>query len=344
MIELTGIRIKAIACNVPDTIVDNLQVESYEAEKLEKIVAATGVRYRHKAPETECASDYSVAAAKRILKDQDIDVNDIGIVVFVSQSSDYILPATSCIIQDRLGLPADTIAFDVNLGCSGYVYGLCIVGSLLKISKKRYALLLAGDTNAGHVSSNDQSALFIFGDAGTATLLEKVDNDAMMMFSIETDGSKADSLIIKAGGARNPIKPDSLIPRLWPDGNTRADNQIYMDGMEIFSFAISTVVQHVKDLIENTEIYHGFVFHQANYFMLETMRKQIKIPKDKFLYSIQNYGNTSSASIPITICHNNANLEMNDRYLLCGFGVGLSWASADVTFDRCRILSIEKGV
>lgn len=339
---LHGIKITAIACTVPKHKVDNLQWPGYDQEKLEKIVKGTGVRFRNLAePQVECASDFCYSAAKRIIDKLNIDVRDVGVLILVTQSPDYIIPATSCILQHRLGLPNDTIAFDVNLGCSGYVYGLHIAGSMLQNSGKRYALLLAGDTSL-HVSEDDQSAIFLFGDAGSATLLEYCSDASPLVFSFGTDGSGAMSLYIKAGAGRYPITPDSLIPKLRNDGNIRADGQLVMDGMEIFNFAISTVVGHIKEFIDPIDSYDGFVFHQANHFMLETMRKLIKIPKQKFLLSLYNFGNTSSPSIPITLCQDYADQELSGKFLLSGFGVGLSWGSVNAIFNKTTIFRIEE--
>ena len=342
MIEIKDIKIKAIACNVPPQMVDNLEMPGYDQEKLDKIVKATGVRYRYlPQASTECTSDLCFAAATRIIDELSIDKSDIGVVILVSQSTDYILPATSCVLQNRLGLGTDTLAFDVNLGCSGYVYGLYITGAILAGSGKKYALLLAGDTSSEHISRTDQSAMFLFGDAGSATLLEHTADAPKLDFSFGTDGAGAQSLIIQAGASRNPITAEGLIPKEGSDGNIRADNQLYMDGMEIFNFAISTVVDRLREFMSPADSYDAVVFHQANFFMLDSMRKMLKIPKDKFLYSLGEYGNTSSASIPMTICKHNAGNELSARYLLTGFGVGLSWGMANISFDGTRILGIE---
>lgn len=343
MPEINSFFIKGIAANVPKNKFDNLAAQGDELVKMEKIVKGIGVRYRHMSEPGECTSDLCYAAARRLIAESGIDINEIGLVMLVTQSPDHILPATSCILQDRLGLPEDVMAFDVNLGCSGYVYGLHIASSILQNTGKRYALLLAGDTSSEHISKQDQSAVHLFGDAGTATLIEKRDDHNRMRFDFRTMGSGAKHLIIQSGASRNPIRAESLIPKLGADGNIRADNQLYMDGMEIFNFAISTVVDGLKEFMAPVDDYDAVVFHQANYFMLESMRKMLKIPKDKFLYSLQEYGNTSSASIPMTICMHNAGTNLNARYLLTGFGVGLSVGYADVFFKDTIVLGIEEG-
>ncbi len=340
MIEFDGIRVKAISAQVPKAVADNLDVPADELERMEKIVKGIGVRHRHQASHNECTSDLCYAAARRLLDDLKVDVKEIGVIILVTQSADYILPATACILQDRLGLPTEVMAFDINLGCSGYIYGLHTAGSVLKNTGKRYGLLLAGDTSSEHISKQDQSAIYLFGDAGTATLLEYAPDAAPMRFAFQTIGSGAKHLIIQAGASRNPISAAALIPKEGADGNIRADNQLFMDGMEIFNFAISTVVDGLREFMNPVDDYDAVVFHQANYFMLESMRKMLKIPKDKFLYSLVEYGNTSSASIPITICKHNADSQLNARYLLTGFGVGLSVGLADLRFQDARILRI----
>jgi len=343
MSEINKVFIKGIAANVPKNRVDNLAVQGDELAKMEKTVKGIGVRYRYMSESGECTSDLCYAAAMRLISESGIDINEIGLVLLVTQSADHILPATSCILQHRLGLPEDVMAFDVNLGCSGYVYGLQIASSILQNTGKRFALLLAGDTSSEHISKQDQSAVYLFGDAGTATLIEKGNDSNSMRFDFRTMGSGAKHLIIQAGASRHPIRAESLIPRLREDGNIRADNQLFMDGMEIFNFAISTVVDGLKEFMAPIDEYDAVVFHQANFFMLESMRKMLKIPKDKFLYSLQEYGNTSSASIPMTICKHNPGTNLNARYLLTGFGVGLSVGYADVFFKDTMILGIEEG-
>lgn len=344
MCQVCNTRIVAIASNVPQGKADNLALSGYDHSKLEKIVDSTGVRFRHVAKKgEECTSDLCFAAAERIVNELEINRSDIGILIFVSQSGDYILPATACILQNRLGLQESTLAFDINLGCSGYPYGIFVGASLLQSVKCKYALILVGDTSSFFASPGDQSTFFLFGDAGTATLLEYYEDDNQMQFSFGTDGSGADKLIIKDGGYRYPFSKESIIPKDRVNSAVRADVDLYMDGMDIFSFAISRVVKDIKNFMDPVDSYDGFVFHQANKLMIESMRKLLKIPKEKFLLSLYDYGNTSSATIPATLCHVHPNSILSGKYFITGFGVGLSWASASLKLYNTNIFPIEEG-
>ena len=344
MFVIENVRLAGIACQVPDQNVDNLSIPGYNVERLSKVVDGTGVRFRSISPfGNENSSDLCCKAAESLIADLAVDKKDIGLVVFVSQTSDYILPATSCIIQNRLGLDQSTLAFDVNLGCSGYTYGLFLVASMLNNLTKPYALLLAGDTSSRYASPLDQSTIFLFGDAGSASLLERQMCTTQMKFSFGTDGAGYDKLIISGGGHRSWFSDSSLERHKGNDGNIRSELDLYMDGYEIFNFAIDKVTRQMKDFMDNIETYDGFVFHQANQLMIESMRKISKIPKSKFLLSLYDYGNTSSASIPLTICHNYPDQSLTGKFFFNGFGVGLSWGFATLNLNNTRILAIQRG-
>lgn len=337
MIEIKKIRIAGISCCVPQEIAYNKDTAGYDQERIEKIVAATGVGQKRIAPPGCCASDLCLAAAVDLLEKSGIEKEDVGALVFVSQTPDYRLPATACILQDKLGLAVGTIAFDVNLGCSGYVYGLYLLASMLKCSPKKYALLLVGDTSTAYCSDKDASTIFLFGDAGSATLLEADDSAGVMQFSLGTDGSGYANLIIPAGASRQAC--DDNTKKMVKDdaGNVRSAEQLYMDGMEIFNFATSTVMSHVAEVMAAHPDYTSVVFHQANRFMLEFMRKSLKVDKAKFLYSLAEYGNTSSASIPMTLCHCQPDAKDLAKVILTGFGVGYSWGTAVVDLTDTKL-------
>lgn len=327
MIEINNIFIKDIACCVPNVIVNNLDVPGFDPERKQKISDSIGVVKRHVSGPGQCTSDFCYESAIDIIKSSEIDTSEIGVLVFATQSQDYILPATSCILQNKLGLSNDTISFDVNLGCSAYIYGLYIVSALLNTTGKKYGLLLTGDTISRFASPLDASTCFLFGDAGSATLLEKREGSESMVFSLGTDGSGWSSLIIPSGASRSTHNETTCIMNTDKEGNTRSEENLFMDGMEIFNFTISTVVPHVSEIFNSDPDIDIVVFHQANKYMLEFMRKSLKISKEKVLYSLQNYGNTSSASIPLTICTNSEQIERGRKSLLSGFGVGYSWGS-----------------
>ena len=340
MIRLEKVKVAGISCCVPQETSYNKDTVGYDQGRIEKIISTTGVSQKRVAPPGCCSSDLCFAAAVDLLEKSNVKKEDIGALIFVSQTPDYRLPATACILQDRLGLAADTLAFDVNLGCSGYVYGLYLLASVLKCSPEKHGLLLVGDTITDCCSEGDASTVFLFGDAGSATLLDVDDSAGSMHFSLGTDGRGYENLIVPAGAFRQPC--NEYTKKMVKDeaGNVRSAEHLYMDGMEIFNFAISTVVPHVAEVIAVHPDYSTVVFHQANRYMLEFMRKSLKIDKGKFLYSLAEYGNTSSASIPVTLCHNKSNAQDLSKVILTGFGVGYSWGTAVVDMTDTRLNDI----
>lgn len=340
MIKIDGIQIKGIASCVPTNIEDNLNVPLFDLEKRQKIVSTTGVRQRRIADKDTCTSDLALHAARKLLQDLDIDVSEIGVLVLATQTPDYFLPATSHMLHKELGLSPETITFDINLGCSAYVYGLYVTSSLLKTAHKRYALLLAGDTISKYAAPDDASTRFLFGDAASATILESASNEEPMMFSLGADGNGLWNLIVPAGASRIKHSPETQKMVVGEDGNSRSEEHLYMDGMEIFNFTISTVVPHIQEVIDACGMPDLVVFHQANKYMLEFMRKSLGITKDIFLYSLSEYGNTSSASIPLTLCSQNSRIAKSSTILLSGFGVGYSWGTVVLGLKDSLLLDV----
>lgn len=341
MIKIEGVRLSSLTCCVPGSAEDNLCVPDFPDERKIKIIEGTGVRSRYVADEGTCTSDLVTAAAKHILHECKVESEQVGVLLYATQSPDYILPATSYVIHDALKLCSETITFDINLGCSAYVYGLYIASTLLISSGKRYALLLAGDTISKYVSPEDASTRFLFGDAGSATLLEADETAEPMYYSLGSDGSGWRNLIIPAGGARNKKTAETSVLNQVTDGNKRSEEHLFMDGMEIFNFTISTVVPHIQQVIAEQGMADATVFHQANRYMLEFMRKSLKIPRDIFLYSLEKYGNTSSASIPLTLCSAYKDKRYGPKVLLSGFGVGYSWGSVVLDINKTKIHDIK---
>lgn len=340
MIKVEGVYVKGIACCVPKRVADNLDVPSFDESKKERIVQTTGVRYRRVASDNMCTSDFTLQAAKALINTLDIDVSEIGILIFASQTPDYVLPATSHFIHKELKLATDVITFDVNLGCSAYVYAMYVASALLKTIPQKYALLLVGDTISKYASPEDPSTTFLFGDAGSATILESKEKSGEMLFSLGSDGNGWENLIIPAGASRirHSVQSQQIVED--SEGNRRSQEQLYMDGMEIFNFTISTVVPHIQQVVDSCGMPDIVVFHQANKYMLEFMRKSLSIPKSIFKYSLPNFGNTSSASIPLTLCADAKGRENGSSALLSGFGVGYSWGTAVVDLSNTTILDI----
>jgi 3-oxoacyl-[acyl-carrier-protein] synthase-3 len=279
-------------------------------------------------------------ATEKLIKDLQWNKDEIDVLIFVTQTPDYILPATSCILQDRLGLKESCYTLDISLGCSGWIYGLSVLASLLSTGSMKKGLLLTGDTPSKLCSVEDKSSYPLFGDAGTATAIELRKDSKGFQFHTQTDGSGFKAIIVPNGGYRHPIDSDSLINREISDGIKRNLLNVILDGMDVFTFGITKAPESVNQLIDyfslDREKIDYFVFHQANKFMNEKIRKKLKLPEEKVPYSLKGYGNTSSATIPLTIVTElkkslrNASKEM----IACGFGVGLSWGSVHFVADK----------
>jgi len=331
--RISGVRIAGIASAVPDQV--HLPEEFFERfgkDEVQKVVASTGVYKRYLAPPGMCTSDLCQAAANRLISAGKWDRSSIDAIIFLSQSPDYSLPFTAAIVQRRLGLASECAAFDVNLGCSGYVYGLWLAGSLIAGGGMRRVLLLMGDTST-HVSEEDKSVALIFGDAGTATLLDKTDEPGDFVFTLGTDGRGEKNLIIPAGRCRKPSDAATRLRNSDKDGNRRSLEELYMNGAEIFAFTLAEVPKTVRNVLvasgRTIETIDSIVLHQANRFILEYLGKRMKIPMNKIPLSLGEFGNTSSASIPLTMTHclRDALSQRKMDLLLCGFGVGYSWGA-----------------
>lgn len=336
----SDISIRAIAAAVPSQKRDNLEYEKISEKERELLVKTTGIRYRHVAPRFKATSDYCVEAANAILKETGIDKKDISIVIFVSQSPDYWLPATSITIQQRLGLEKSTMAFDISLGCSGYVYGLSVISSLMSSGNFKYGLLLVGDISTFSPNPNDKSTSPIFGDAGTATLLQYQKGASPMHFVLNSDGSGASSIMVPHGGIRHPFDDSSNIEEEIEPGVVRSKKNLSLNGIEVFNFSVREAPVSVAELFQltNTTVndYDYFLFHQANKIMNDSIRKKLGIPAEKAPMSLYDYGNTSSASIPITLVTKIREelIAGKKNMVFSGFGVGLSWACCTVQTNK----------
>jgi len=341
-----GILIKGIACAVPNNKKDIKDwYQQFGKDSVNKFVKMTGVNSIYKSCEKQTASDLAFVAAKSLLQVKRINEKSIGALIFISQGPDYRMPATAFVLQNRLGLSEDCLCFDVNLGCSGYVYGINIVASLMKQSNIERALLLVGDTSTKGVSSEDKSAAMLFGDGGAATLLEKSNNEEdQLSYHFRSDGNRFKALIKPAGAYRNMNVPKDRF--LWPDGNIRSYYETYMNGTDIFIFSINEVPELIREfLLENNKVvddYDSFVFHQANLYILKQITKKVKIPLERMTISMDRYGNTSVTSIPLTLVDKYG--EYTDsgvkNIFMCGFGVGLSWGIVTAKIEVNNILPI----
>ena len=338
-LEFKNVRIAGISAGVPQFVASNLHPlndDGISSEySPEAFVETTGVLER-RLSDSLTTSDLCYAAAERLIADLGWERNEIEALVFVSQTADYILPATACILQDRLGLSKECYAEDVALGCSGWVYGLSNVASLLTNGSVKKALLLAGDAKKRAVGPRDP----LFGHAGTATAVEYIEGDKGFQFHFGTDGSGFDAIITPDGGSRNQVSPTSFELK-QVEGKPMHRLQTRMKGMDVFSFGISTAPKSVKKLAEHFgfdyQEYDYFVFHQANMKMNKMIAKKLKLADEKVPTCMYHFGNTSSASIPLTIVTQlKDKCENGKKFICCGFGVGLSWGT--VTFETNNIV------
>jgi 3-oxoacyl-[acyl-carrier-protein] synthase III len=329
MLTLDNVSIKGISCTVPSRKVNNIDLSSVYGEKETlKLISSIGVNTRYIADESTTTADLCFDAASRLIKELGWNVNDIGALIFVSQTPEYQLPATACILQHRLGLPLNTLAFDINLGCSGYVYGLQVASSLINSGIKKI-LLLVGDTISKIVKPGDRSTELLFGDAGSASAIQ-LKKDSSIRFELGSDGSGWESIV---------AREDLFSKSVGNKGNTYLE----MNGGEVFTFTLKTVPTLINEFLNNLEVMvediDVCIYHQANHFMLNHLSKKSKFKPEQIAISINEFGNTSSASIPLTLCTRKR--EKYNQTLLVGFGVGLSWGVALCDLSDTLLLPVE---
>lgn len=329
--------IKDIAYYLPKTEVTNEAiVRDFPEWSVEKIALKVGVDKRHVAAEDETALNMAIKAAERLYRNENIKKEDIDFLLFCTQSPDYKLPTSACIIQHQLGLRKDIGALDFNLGCSGYVYGLSLAKGLICSGIAKNVLLLTGETYSKHLHPRDKGNRTIFGDAASATVISTSGIAKIGNFSLGTDGSGAENLIIKSGGMRCPEKQNDL----WFDenGNPVSSDYLYMNGSEIFTFTLDNVPPLVEDVLLRNTITKDeidlYVFHQANKYMLNFLRKKIKIGSERFYICLSEYGNTVSNTIPIALFNaiDDKTISGKFKVMLAGFGVGYSWGGTVLYF------------
>lgn len=338
--KLPNIRISGVVGSIPTNIVEvDSFSDKFGIEIVEKFKNISGIRQFRKAIKEQTASDLSFIAAQKIIKKKSIKPEKIGALIFASHSLDYRRPATACVLHKRLGLSKDCVAFDINMGCSSFVYGLITICSLMNSSNINKALLLVGETNSKNVSADDQGLAMLMGDGGGAVLLEKTTGHETIDGCLKSDGEGYKAVIIPAGGYRNMDASNQQY--IFPDGNKRTLYNTYMNGVDVFNFTISDIPQTIKEFLDFTgksiNEYDCIVLHQANKYILNIISQRIKGSMEKIPISLDRYGNTSSASIPLTISdkYGASNDSMIIKTLMSGFGVGLSWGvvSADINTD-----------
>lgn len=321
--------IKDIAYYLPQNTVTNEElVKEFPEWSVDKIAEKVGVLERRVVVD-ETATDLAVMAAERLFAQNKVNKEDVDFVLFCTQSPDYKLPSSACIIQDRLGLSTKCGAFDFNLGCSGYEYGLAVAKGLIAAGVSNNVLLLTGETYNKYIHPRDKGNRTIFGDGSSATIISTEGFAEIGEFCLGTDGSGAKNLIVKTSGARFEEKANDLT--FDEGGNPISSDHLFMDGQEIFMFTLVKVPKMMKEVLVKNNLQKEdvdlFVFHQANKYMLEHLRKKLKIDEDKFFVNLSKVGNTVSSTIPIALCDARDENKLTGNVLLAGFGVGLSWGA-----------------
>ncbi|MCB6994848.1 ketoacyl-ACP synthase III [Alistipes communis] len=346
-LKFQGVGITALSGAVPRTVIDNYKYTQYFPEdQVREVVDKVGIYERRFADEKTCSSDLCFAAAEKLIADNGIDRSEIDLLIFISQTPDYRMPATSVLLQERLDLPNSTIAFDINLGCSAFIYGLSVAYSFMQCNNLRKALVLDGETRSKVYSPKDRRSAFLFGDGGVAALVERDEKFGTSFFSLNSDGSRGDLIKINAGGYRMPSSVETLKEKVVDEyGNIRSEEQGYMNGSDVFNFVIREIPRDIKKIVEwsgvDIQELDYYVFHQANNFINSYLAKKLKLDTTKIPSTIAKYGNTSSVSVPLTIVDQlKDNLSGKKQLMLSAFGVGMTWATAIVSFVDCRISDI----
>lgn len=341
-IKIQNVAVRGIAACVPDRVEQNKDFGGLTPEKLQQYIDTVGVVERHCAIHdgSLCTSDLCFESAERLINDLGWKKEEINLLIFVSHTQDYKLPSTACILQDRLGLSKEAMAFDVPLGCSGFVYGIGIAGNILQSGHIRRGLLLVGNTQSVYASPEDKSTVLLFGDAGSAVALEYSEEADDILCHYQTDGSGYEHLIVPDGGCRHPYSESSTIYEEFDEGIRRTRLHEKMNGSAVFQFAFFSVPKSLKALMKQYGITNEDVdyllLHQANKFMCDGIAKKMKFPSGSVPSNIDRFGNTSGTSIPLLMV-----TELREqlqegrlRHLSCGFGVGLSLGSIYFTTDR----------
>jgi 3-oxoacyl-[acyl-carrier-protein] synthase-3 len=329
--------IKGISYYLPARVLTNEDLfKEFPEWTVEKVASKTGIQKRHIAAKNETAADMAFAAGSKLIDEYKIDKTSIDFVLLCTQSPDYFLPASACLIQERLGLRTNIGALDFNQGCSGFIYGLSLAKGLICGGLANNVLLLTSETYSKYLHPKDKSNRTIFGDAAAATLVSKDGIAELLDFSLGTDGRGAKNLIVETGGLRC-VNPRNNIT--WDEGgNPISPDHLFMNGTEIFNFSLETVPQLIQEILSKNDLLKEdinlFVLHQANRFMMEFLRKKMKISPEMFYYYIENVGNTVSSTIPIALKEAilDGSVSPGEKVLLAGFGVGYSWGGTVLKF------------
>lgn len=345
ILKFNNVGLKAISACVPKNVVKTRSMtEYYSTEAIEKFIEATGIEERRIVMNNECASDLCEKAARQIFSETEVKPEDIDVLVFVCQTPDYKSPGTSIILQDKLGLKKDTIVYDANMSCSGFIHGMLMSYAFLQMPEINNVMVMVGDTLSKWTSPKDKSTGMLLGDAGIASVFTKGEQFGESYISIQTDGSNYESVMIKAGASRMPSSYETLEMKEYEDGSVRSLEQVIMNGSDVFSFAITELPKDIKRLLQYAGItiddVDKYAFHQANNFMTNYIAKKSKANPDKILHSIQKYGNTAGTSIPLCMVENRTLIHENESFLMNAIGAGFTYGTVLLNIADCKILPL----
>lgn len=346
-LTINHVKMVGLSACVPPDIEENLSLSIFSDEKeAGKVIASTGIARKRIVRPGTTASDLSIPAINKLLNSLGWEKDTVDCLIFVSQTRDYIAPITSAILQGKLGLRNDCYCLDMPLGCSGWIYGLSSIASVLSHGDLKRGLLVCAETNSTNRSPKDKTVKPLFADAATVTALEFDENAAPMQFEFGVDGSGYKAVCTEFGGSRNPVTQESLEMKEVEPGIWRRGIDMVVNGMDVFSFAIKVPPRSLQNIIEHFSIDVNNVdylwLHQSNYYIDDRIRKKMKMPEEKVPYCLEDYGNTTCASIPLTMVVCSAKELMNSRKenLACGFGVGLAWGSAHFMTDHLKAIEL----
>lgn len=331
--------IKHISYYLPTATLTNAElIDKFPEWSVEKVTNKLGIKQRHISNANETSGDLAIKAAEKLFSETNIKRESIDFILLCTQSPDYFLPTTACLIQDKLGIPTSAGALDFNQGCSGYVYGLSLAKGLIAAGIAKNILFLTAETYSKYIHAHDKSNLSIFGDAATATIISREGFAEIGDFVLGTDGSGADNLIVKTGGSKFPEATDEVITD--EGGFLQSSDHLYMNGSNVFNFTLSAVPELIKSIMLKSDVVMDdvdfFVFHQANHYMLNVLRKVCKINEEKFYVNMEDTGNTVSSTIPIALTrllHDKNVISGKGNVIIAGFGVGYSWGSCILKFN-----------
>lgn len=345
ILKFENVGLRAVSACVPHNVVKTRSMtEYYTPEAIERFIEATGIEERRVVQNNECASDLCEKAARQIFAETDINPEDIDVLVFVCQTPDYKSPGTSIILQDKLGLKKETIVYDVNMSCSGFIHGMLLSYTFLQMPNINNVMVLVGDTLSKWTSPKDKSTGMLLGDAGIASVFTKGEQFGESYISMQTDGANYESVMIIAGGSRVPSSYETLEMKEYEDGSVRSLEQVIMNGSDVFSFAITELPKDIKRLLQyagkTIDDVDKYAFHQANNFMTNYIAKKSKANPDKILHSIQKYGNTAGTSIPLCLVENRDLIKENESFLMNAIGAGFTYGTVLLNIADCKILPL----